>query len=506
MGWLKDNIDDGKNIGRYSNVPAYFNLIGFGNYHDKERGNDKMWENNCRENLKWLAKNPEHVLGSVTTMPEHEDQAIIFVGMSPNIKKSWKYLKNLDKRFVIVATNSSAKYLLDRGIKPHYVIALDGAPGSWTLKLGKKAKDIVGLFSTTVEPQALKDWPGKILVIPYGTGPLSLRRKVEERFGKPFPGGGNAINGAVIAFLYNTKAKIFMFVGNELSFKDKYYADRECKHDKEGKFYAIDVNGKRVKTLFPLWEYKVWLENLASTVTGDCWFCNCSEGILGVEVDGTLLPFIGQMSLPDAIKEVQKAWDYENLPFEERARIMYDEAYDSGHYHPINGPMIWESLRDQGIKFTKGLDVGCGTGQGIKEMRDAGYDLWGADIADNRKIWEGFGISDYCITAPAHRLPYNDNEFDLVLCSDVMEHIPEDLIEDSFKEMLRVGSKEFVFTICLQKENQPLMGFIHTHVTVKDYEWWLDKISKSGFKSIKYDDRNQSSYSHVTVKAYKCQQ
>lgn len=505
MGWMKDNLDDGKYIGRYANVPAYFNLIGFGNVHDADNGNDKRWEYNCKENLKWLAKHPDQVIGSIDKIPTHEGQAVIFVGMSPNIKKSWKYLKNLDDKFIIVATNSSAKYLLDRGVKPHYVVALDGQPGSWTLKLGDKAKDIVGLFSTTVDPQALKDWPGKILVIPYAMGTKSLRRKIEERFGKSFPGGGNAINGAVIAFVYNTQAKIFLFVGNELSFKKTYYADRKCKHDGEGKFYATDINGKKVKTLFPLWEYKIWLENLASTLTGEYWFCNCSEGVLGVEVDGSLLPFIAQMSLPDAIKEVQYALNYENLPIEERAKIMYDEAYESGEYRPINGPIMWESLRKQGIKFNKALDVGCGTGQGIKETRDAGYDVWGADIAENKSLWTEWGIQDYCVTAPAHKLPFQDNEFDLVVCTEVMEHIPEHLVEDSLKEILRVGSDRFLFSICLEKEKCPLMGFIHTHVTIKDKVWWIDALANVGFKTIRYDDQTCSGHDHVTIKATKCQ-
>lgn len=503
MGWLKDNIDSYKYAGRYTEVPAYLNLIGFGNVHDAEQGSNKLWERNCRENLKWLSKHPDQVIGSIDKIAEHENQAIIFVGMSPSIKKSWKYLKNLDERFVIVATNSSAKYLLDRGIYPHYVVALDGKPGSWTLDLGSKAKDIIGIFSTTAESGALNEWPGKILVLPYAMGPKSLRDKVEERYGKSFPGGGNAINGAVIAFVYNTKAKIFLFVGNELSFKNRYYADRESPHDNEGKFYTKDINGNKVKTLFPLWEYKVWLENLASALTGQYWFCNCSEGILGVETDGTLLPFIAQMSLPEAIEEVKYAWDYENMPIEDRAKIMYDEAYYSGAYRPMNGPIMWNSLKNQGIKFTKCLDVGCGTGQGIKEMRDAGYDIWGADIADNKSIWESFGVGDYCVTAPAHKMPYKDNEFDLVMCSEVMEHIPEHMIEDSLREMYRVGSDLFIFTICLELEKQPLLGFIHTHLTVKDKVWWIKKLSKAGFKKMKYDDNLVSQYDHITVKAYK---
>ena len=500
---MKDHIDDKKHIGRYLGVPAYFNLIGFGNYHDKEAGNNKLWERNCKDNLKWFDRNSDKVIGSIEEMPDHEGQAIIFVGMSPNIKKSWKYLKGLDDRLVIVATNSSAKYLLDRGITPHYVIALDGRPGDWTLKLGDKAKDIVGIFSTTVDQQALNDWPGKIVVVPYAIGPKSLRDRIEKKWGKSFPGGGNAINGAVLIFSQMTKATIFMFVGNELSFKDKYYADRECQHDYTGKFFATDINGKKVKTQFALWEYKVWLENLASMLTGDYWFCNCSEGILGVEVDGSLLPFIAQMSLPEAIEEVKYAWGCEKLPIEDRAKLFYDESYASGAYNPVNGRKVWTFLRENNIKFNKGLDVGCGNGFGVKEMREFGYDVRGVDIADNVKIWTEIGIQDYCTTAPAKKLPYKDNEFDYVFCSEVMEHIPEHLVEDSLKEIRRIGSDRFYFTIGLAMEKQPVLGVYHTHITVKDSQWWLDKFNKCGFTEIKYNDTLTPDNDSLTVMATK---
>lgn len=506
MGWLKDHADDNKYIGRYSGVPAYFNLIGFGNYHDKEQGNTKIWTRNCKVNLKWLEKNKDRVIGSIDQMPKHEGQAIIFVGMGPSIKRSVKHLKNLDSRFVIVATNSSAKYLLDRGIKPHYVVALDGKPGPWTMDLGDKAKDIVGIFSTTVDPSALSEWPGKIIVVPYAIGPKSMKDKITDRFGKSFPGGGNAINGAVLIFVEKTEATIFLFVGNDLSFGKRYYADRDNKHDEETKFFTKDINGKKVRTQFPLWEYKVWLENLASMLRGDYWFCNCSEGILGVEVDGSHLDFITQMNLPDAIKEIKYAWECENLPLEDRAKIIYSEAYKSGVYKPMNGPFMWSKLRKANIEFKRALDVGCGTGQGIKECRDAGYDVWGIDIADNHDIWKTFGIEEYCKTAPAHKIPFGDDEFDFVVCSEVMEHIPEDLVIPSLKEILRVGSDQFLFTICLEAERAPLLGCIQTHITVRDREWWLKKIHDSGFKNITYDDTMMETYDHVTVRARKCQQ
>lgn len=491
MGWFKDCLDNKKDIGRYAQVPAYFNLIGFGNEHDEELGNYDLWAENTKVNLKWLKKHKDRVIGSIDKIPTHEGQAVILVGMGPSIKKSVKHLKKLDPRFILVATNSSAKYLLDRGIKPHYVIAIDGKPGSWTLQLGDKAKDIIGIFGTNVDPQALKDWPGKILVVPHGMKSKSLTRRVTEKYGPPFPGGGNAINGATLVFVMKTAVRIFLFVGNDLSYRKQYYADRKCSHDYDAiKFYARDVYGRRVYTMFPLWEYKVFLENLASQAHGDYAFINCSEGIVGIDVDGEPLPFFSTMPLNDAIEEVKKAWEFEERPIEEKTKIFYDELFKSGRYNPHNSRVFWESLRspENDITFTRALDIGCGLGLGIKQSREAGLDVWGCDLADNTKEWEGYGIQDYCTVAPAHQLPYPDESFDLVVCTEVMEHIPEHLAEPSLREAYRVGSDRFIYTICLEDETAPAGGIINSHITVKPIDWWLSLFNKVGFRDIRYSD------------------
>lgn len=488
MGWFKDCLDNKKDIGRYAQVPAYFNLIGFGNKHDEEVGNYDVWLENTEKNLQWAEKNPEKVIGSIDKIDKHAGLAVVFVGMGPSIKRAVKHLRNLDKRFVIVATNSSAKYLLDRGIKPNYVIAIDGKPGSWTLKLGRKAKDIIGLFGTNVDPGALDDWPGKVLFIPHGVKSKKVMNKLTSKFGPPFPGGGNALNGATLVFVMKTEASIFLYVGNDLSFKKTYYADRKCQHDYDNvKFYARDIHGKTVYTLFPLWEYKVFLENLASQSHGDFAFINCSGGIFGTDVDGSLLPFIAQMELPEAIEEVKQAWEFEEKPIEEKTKIFYDEVYKSGIYSPQNTSVLWECLRDQ-VRFVKALDIGCGTGKGIKECRDVGLDVWGCDIADNREIWKEYGVDSVCAVAPANQLPYPDNSFDLIVCSEVMEHIPEKQISDCLKEAYRVGSERFIYTICLQEETSPVGGLVNSHITIKPREWWLDRFHEHGFREIKWSD------------------
>ena len=484
MGVLKDMIDRDDYEGqRWQAVPAHLNLMNFCNDHDeKETDLPGMWIKNITENLKWLEQNKHRVVGSVHDLPSYEHKAIIIVGFSPIIKKQWKALKNVDDKFVIVAVNSSAKYLLDHGIKPHYVILVDGRQGkSWTIDLGKRAEDIVGIFSVSAAPEAMQKWPGKIMILPYKFRKISkLMKKIEDKWGEPVPAGGNGFNAAVAVFVTQTKAEIFLFAGNELSWKKHYYAIGKKTNDLVPHYFATDVNGERVKTLLPLYDYKVWLEHIMCLTFPKYVFFNCSEGIVGVDVDGEHLPFIYQKPLDAAIDLVKDALDFEKKGWKEKSELVYLDAYTNRGYHPTNSKNVWPALLKQIEPFKKGLDVGCGEGQGIKIAREKGFNVLGCDIIDLQKIWGENGIVQYCTQAPAHKMPYMDNEFDFILCSETMEHIPREGVDESLKEIIRVGSDRFIFTIALSPDNAYWEKGVTYHTTLEEPEWWLDKLKNVG--------------------------
>jgi SAM-dependent methyltransferase len=479
--WFKKVIDGGEDLTRLGRIPSHHKFLKFGNVVDEDAGLPKVWYTNGHENIAWLDKNKDRVLGSVYDLPDYENRAIIICGMGESIMKQWKALKGIDRnRFVIVAVNSSAKFLLDRGIKPDYVVCIDGKPGFWTMDLGEKAKDVVALFSACAEPQAIKDWPGDMRIIPYGVKDKSLRRKIERRWGKGIICGGHSVNAALGAFVTQTKARIYIFIGNELSFKKHYYADgRESPHDNTGHFYATNLKGEKVKTLMPLYQYKVWTDSAMSELHPHYHFTDCSGGILGLDTNNKPEGYCDHKTLKQAIEDTIEAFRIAELPEREKKKAMYDILFASG-YDPLNTKRQWKQMLEI-FPFEKALDVGCGTAVGIKESRDKGYDVWGCDLADVSAWWKEQGIEEYCEIAPARDMPYADNSFDLILCSEVLEHIPEEEIAESFAEMYRVGSDKFVFTICLTEELWPAFGYITTHCTLKPPQWWLDKINEAGF-------------------------
>jgi SAM-dependent methyltransferase len=71
------------------------------------------------------------------------------------------------------------------------------------------------------------------------------------------------------------------------------------------------------------------------------------------------------------------------------------------------------------------LDLGCGAGRFLVAVRDAGADPVGVEIAEaaaERARATGIQVR---LVEPDGTLPFGHGEFDLVWCSEVLEHIPD---------------------------------------------------------------------------------
>lgn len=96
------------------------------------------------------------------------------------------------------------------------------------------------------------------------------------------------------------------------------------------------------------------------------------------------------------------------------------------------------------IAGNKILDLGCGMGEFSVFLALQGYDVVGVDMDEKqlkiaRTLSEENGNVAEFIRADATKLPFRDEEFDLVICFDVFEHI-EDLLP-VLRELYRVTKK-----------------------------------------------------------------
>lgn len=129
--------------------------------------------------------------------------------------------------------------------------------------------------------------------------------------------------------------------------------------------------------------------------------------------------------------------------------------------NPIQKLLLWNFFRNLLILISKRevesiLDVGCGEGFTLNRLKEKGIGkkLEGLEyskdaIALGKKTYPDIKITQGSI----YELPYKDNSFDLVLCTEVLEHLDEP--EKALKELIRVSSKYLIISV----PNEPFFMF-----------------------------------------------
>jgi len=96
-------------------------------------------------------------------------------------------------------------------------------------------------------------------------------------------------------------------------------------------------------------------------------------------------------------------------------------------------------------KHLKILDVGCGTGYLLNQIRNQGYDnLMGIDLVEKSNYPD---IPQQ--TANIENLPFEDSTFDTVICCHTLEHVIN--IRKAISELKRVSAKKIIIVVPRQR-------------------------------------------------------
>jgi SAM-dependent methyltransferase len=107
-------------------------------------------------------------------------------------------------------------------------------------------------------------------------------------------------------------------------------------------------------------------------------------------------------------------------------------------------PYAWDRRRklllDEVRAGERVLDLGCGAGRFLTALRDAGADPVGAEIAEAAAERARATGVEVRLVEPDGTLPFGHGEFDLVWCSEVLEHIPD--VAGTLHEVRRVLKRD----------------------------------------------------------------
>lgn len=131
-------------------------------------------------------------------------------------------------------------------------------------------------------------------------------------------------------------------------------------------------------------------------------------------------------------------------------------------------------LEKLGLSFSHDariLDFGCGAGGAVYSLVDHGYlNTCGYDIADYVELRDPADHSRFFIADPRH-LPFDDNSFDLIVSSQVFEHVIDQfgMLRELYRIMRPGGAAMLIFPAryCLIENHihVPLGGVI-------GHRWW----------------------------------
>ena len=154
---------------------------------------------------------------------------------------------------------------------------------------------------------------------------------------------------------------------------------------------------------------------------------------------------------------------------------MYESLTEATKFHAVNQDnwagealaeykhQIFNLIKENNIKTI--LDYGCGKAK------------FHSILFNNRKVPGSpmnVNITKYD-PAVAQYANKPTGTYDLVLCIDVMEHVQEDKVDEVLKDIFTYSNKVFL-TITCYAAKQILTNGKNAHYTVKDPDWWKEKL------------------------------
>lgn len=152
--------------------------------------------------------------------------------------------------------------------------------------------------------------------------------------------------------------------------------------------------------------------------------------------------------------------------------IPYNRTEKGGHWIKFFASIADEIKQRYNPKRV--LDVGCAKGFLVEALRDLGINAYGFDISETAIEEVREDIKPYCTVGSVDDPEMYQGQYDLILCIEILEHVPERMAETAIKLMCE-HANTVLFSSSPDDFDEP------THINVRPAEYWDDLFAKYGF-------------------------
>lgn len=146
-------------------------------------------------------------------------------------------------------------------------------------------------------------------------------------------------------------------------------------------------------------------------------------------------------------------------------RTHVERGYFTGYSILTHAPEIMQLIVKSNVRSM--LDYGCG-----KASFHKNFDIRRATGLQTLTLYDP-GVEAYSMV-PTDR-------HDMTVCIDVMEHVPEKLVDEVLSKIADLTSKIAFFSISTRLASKTLVDGTNAHATVRPRDWWNKKIGQMPF-------------------------